>query len=503
MKQWTHARTALLLGVAAAALLAAPALAQTPSPTTPAQQAAVDALTTMLTGVAPAAPLGGVLTGLPLRVSEMYKRTGCLRHAAPGHACPAASPVAWFSAITTKCNESLAALALDPRTPHMGCAKVNAFKCYGAQTCGNRSLVDDNTTLEFGYDYVRWQVSDEPVADVVYDFLATPHENMTARAQEIRNSAVNGVSMGEFADGLVVNWTEQHALPAHTARMGFSYNRTLAAGAVVTRYLTNRKATEQVCLEHMDTTPNMRGMRLFSQITTLCGSFVKKEIYTELERFELTVLTLSIMCGLSPEKESTKTLACLAKSDVPALGDLALKAGAPGGGYCTDKGVHEHLRCMPKCACKGGAQYQDHVDGFTILGNGVFPGLAPCFDATSTFDSMCGEHREGSGLAPGGIAAIVVVVVVLVAGGVVGVVYVMQLRARAAEEAAGAQSTPTEQQTLVGNGGSAYMGQSRYHDLEYHAHPAHGQHHAHPAHSQHHAHPAHSQHPAHSAHRMM
>ena len=195
-------------------------------------------------------------------------------------------------------------------------------------------------------------------------------------------------------------------------------------------------------------------------------------------------MQLAAMCALSTEKEAKKTRECLAKADVPALQDLALKTASPGDGYCTEKGVQEHVRCMPKCACKGGAQYKEHAEGFAVLGNTLFPGRAPCFDATATYDSMCGDHREASGLAPGGIAAIVVVVVLFVGGGVAGVVYIMQLRARAAEEAAALPVQTSENEFLV-EGAKAYMPHPRYHESQYHAHPAHHAHH------EHHTHPAH------------
>jgi hypothetical protein len=350
------------------------------------------------------------------RVADQYDKTGCMVHLRPGHNCTAAPRIGWFATITERCSARLSSVAASAEKLHNGCAAVNEFVCFGASTCANRTLMDDNTTLRFGYDYVTWKVALVADEGVAYVDVVAPSAALVARTNVVSGTTVNGVSTGVFAEGLLLNYTTDTGLQARTTRMGFRFNTT--RGSVVrTHHITNTMATEAGCLAHMDTDMTMYSHRLMIDNTKLCGSFVKHAIHLELGKFDAAVVPAPGAC-VANKKEAAALQKCLEDPDEPLLSDLPAKTAKTGTGYCTDRGLHDRARCMPKCACEGGSAYAAHLAQFTLLGNTLFPGREPCFHNTTTYDSMCGENYKAPG--SGGMAAGIVALVVILVLGAVG-----------------------------------------------------------------------------------
>jgi len=149
--------------------------------------------------------------------------------------------------------------------------------------------------------------------------------------------------------------------------MGFRFNTT--TGSVVsTHYVTNAMATEAGCLAHMDADMSMYSHRLMIDNNKLCGSFVKHAIHAEINAFDAAVVPAPGACAVN-KKETDAMKKCLEDPNEPLLSDLPSKTAKTGTGYCTDRGIHDHARCMPNCACKGGDAYSLHLSQFTLLGN--------------------------------------------------------------------------------------------------------------------------------------
>jgi len=471
MRDRTPPRAALLLLAASALLAAAPARA------------------TVGGAAAIVAPLSAAAT---LRVTDIYARTGCLVKMHPARNCSAAPVVAWFAEISRRCTARVAAVAAGAGHHHAGCAAVDPFVCYGAATCGNRTLMAANSTLAFGFDYVTWQVALTATPGVQYAVLAAPSAALRARAASVHASSVAGVSLGVFAEGLLLNYSVDASLAARTAPMGFSFNITDARGVLTSRYVTNRRATEALCLARMDVDAAMTSARIFTQNTRMCGSFVKHAIHAELNAFDAAYGMHPGVCTAT-EKEAAKMSKCLRDADVPLKDDLPGKAAAPGAGYCDDKGVQERVRCLPKCACKGGASNAAHVEQYRLLGNVVFPGRAPCFDNTTTFDSLCGKNNSAKGLNGGAIFGIVfAVVVVLALLGGAAYVLIRRRQQRQRDAADGLDAAANEGLVTEQGTSGMYTHHRHYHPAHFedpHSHSGHhASHHAH--HHAHHGHPS-------------
>ena len=319
----------------------------------------------------------------------------------------ATSELPYFRHVAGDCLGHVASI----KNNYDGCDAVWDQACYGVTTCALPQ------TPVFTQNFLSWKIS-SGAAPAGSTLVTAPTALITALAGvDVSNvgdyhTATHSslVLMGlDVTDPLVFLPTQSYYFTVMNAGTSFHFTSEVADDA----HCVQAFAHKDSALEHMMETAlrvyassestwvtavDAKSTELFTHLLSgsMCGMYIKWRMAVDATAFEIrNIFDSRGECG---EKELKASQACHTAHSLSLIEDTHLHVGLPGDAYCT-RGIQQLVKCLPHCMCKVSTAQGFYTDSLaTYEANCVAFAGHVCFNATATYDSMCGidAHAKSS-----------------------------------------------------------------------------------------------------------